>query len=218
MSRKICTRLFALFAALGLGMACSHQPPAINHASLLRQIGTTAQRRDLARLESLRRYVLTSDSRVKRVYSVALYYVAPAKYESNFVRDFPTSTDDVMPGLYGVLTRLSAIPARFPFEALGTLAARGNERAIRKLMLSLAAADGIVAETLGDGLSEATVRHPAQVLSTLASIPAAQREKLLRDPYPWCDNVSALKKSVGRSKINSVLVARIATAAAHCGP
>jgi hypothetical protein len=140
-----------------------------------------ASAKDVQMLTGMKERVRASgDPGVADAYSVALYLAAPVEHRQQFVRNFPTTYDRLMKGLYTNVELEGLTPEfLYSFEALGELAVAGDPQAIATLLRAASHSDGVVAKVLYDSactVSRGSTRAAFQ--SGLAALSPSERAKV----------------------------------------
>lgn len=119
--------------------------------------------------------------------ALALYYADPKTYADSFVASYPTDADGVMHdfGSRFVAAHVDRSGALFPIDALASLAAGGNEAALRRLYEAMPASAGGINAAYARTIADVSSRDPGRALATLALVAPAARLDVI-DDAAWC--------------------------------
>ncbi|MBV8750184.1 MAG: hypothetical protein JO103_10780 [Candidatus Eremiobacteraeota bacterium] len=124
-------------------------------------------------------------------YLIAAYDLSPSTGEQAFVDGFPQDSAGIML-LWFVAREVPGLRGSNPYGVLADSAARGNRKALRKLLFASQASDGGPAEGLADDVSRVARVHALWTLQELATLPPAVVNRVVEMRLPWCDSYKAI--------------------------
>ncbi len=110
-------------------------------------------------------------------YSLALYIASPKTYERQYVEAFPGNFEG-MYYLYEQIELKGLTPAfLYSVESIGSIAKKGNEKAIEKVFRGYTHSDGVVAESFCESIPGVFIEQPQKTVSVLSRIEREDRRK-----------------------------------------
>ena len=110
-------------------------------------------------------------------YSLALYIASPKTYERQFVEAFPGDFEG-MYYLYDQIELKGLTPAfLYSIDSIGSIAKKGNEKAIEKVFRGYIHSDGVVAEIFCESIPGVFIEQVQKSVSVLSRIEKEDRQK-----------------------------------------
>lgn len=110
-------------------------------------------------------------------YSLALYIASPKTYERQYVEVFPGDFEGIM-YLYDQIELKGLTPVfLYSVESIGSIAKKGNEKAIEKVFRGYIHSDGVVAEIFCESIPGVFIEQVQKSVSVLSRIEKEDRQK-----------------------------------------
>ena len=111
-------------------------------------------------------------------YSLALYIASPNTYERQYVEAFPVNYEDIMYDLYEQIELKRLTPAfLYSVESIGSIAKKGNEKAIEKVFRGYIHSDGVVSESFCESIPGVFIEQARKTVSVLSRIDKEDRQR-----------------------------------------
>lgn len=110
-------------------------------------------------------------------YSLALYIASPNKYERQYVEAFPGNFEG-MDYLYEQIELKRLTPTfLYSVESIGSIAKKGNEKAIEKMFRGYIHSDGVVSESFCESIPGVFIEQAQKTVSVLSRIDKEDRQR-----------------------------------------
>ncbi len=145
----------------------------------LKKMFNYANTGDLKALEAMKAEVSGQRSKTLALaYSLALYIAAPNTYERQYVEAFPVNYEGIMYDLYEQIELKGLTPAfLYSVESIGSIAKKGNEKAIEKVFRGLVHSDGVVSESFCESIPGVFIGQAQKSVSVLSRMEKEDRQK-----------------------------------------
>jgi hypothetical protein len=134
---------------------------------------------NLKALEAMKAEVIGQRNKTLALaYSLALYIASPNTYERQYVEAFPVNFEDIMYDLYERIELKRLTPAfLYSVESIGSIAKKGNEKAIEKVFRGYVHSDGAVSESFCDSMMGLFIEQAQKTVSVLSRIDKEDRQR-----------------------------------------
>lgn len=137
-----------------------------------------AKHRDIKSLERMKKRVDIENNRsIFNAYVLALYIASPRKNTKTFIENFPEDYDGIMDDYYERI-ELKRLTPRFLYSinSIVSLAEKGNDKAIFKVINGYVHSDGVVSDVFCDGIIRSLNSNTKIVLSHVAELSIEERQ------------------------------------------
>jgi hypothetical protein len=164
---------FILYPSFAVGNGIS-----TDNDAFLKKMFNYANAGNLGALEAMK--VEVNGQRNKNLalaYSLALYIASPNKYERQYVEAFPGDFEG-MYYLYEQIELKGLTPAfLYSIDSIGSIAKRGNEKAIEKVFRGYIHSDGVVSESFCESIPGVFIEQTQKTVSVLSRIDKEDRQR-----------------------------------------
>ena len=164
--------LLIMFVSLSNGQTASDETDIF-----LAKMFEYANTHDVKALEELRDQIrVKKDQELTAAYSLALYIAAPEKYKEQYVDNFPADSEGMR--YFSERIELQGLtPSYFYIDAIGRIAAEGNDKAIEKVIIGFTLSDGGAAQLFCDTLATLFAKQLRKTLRVFSQTEEGLRQK-----------------------------------------
>lgn len=150
-----------------------------NSEEYLKKLFEYAKSKNVQAVENLRSEVVGKPNAILTIgYSLSLYIAAPERYEEQYIDNFPTDFNGIMTILYNEIELKQLTPTfLYSIDAIGKIALKGNEKAVKKVLIGAGQSDGAVGEIFCDYVNQLLYKQLHKTLAVLLLIDVSERKK-----------------------------------------
>jgi hypothetical protein len=164
---------FILYPSFAVGNGIS-----TDNDAFLKKMFNYANAGNLGALEAMK--VEVNGQRNKNLalaYSLALHIASPKTYEKQYVEAFP-GTFEGMYYLYEQIELKELTPTfLYSIDSIGSIAKKGNEKAIEKVFRGYVHSDGVISESFCESIPGVFIEQAQKSVSVLSRIEKEDRQK-----------------------------------------
>jgi len=147
--------------------------------AFLKKMFNYANTGNLKALEALKNEVIGQRNKTLALaYSLALYIASPNIYERQYVEAFPVNFEGIMYDLYEQIELKRLTPSfLYSVESIGSIAKKGDEKAIEKVFRGYIYSDGVVSESFCESIPGVFIKQAQKTVSVLSRIDKEDRQR-----------------------------------------